>query len=101
MYAYPGTTSLPEVLELLKKGDKKAELILNAMAFQVAKEIGALSTVFMAKVDAIILTGGCSKSVLFTELIKERVCFFGNVMVMESIGEMTALAKGVLARITG
>ncbi len=43
---------------MVKNGDKYAELIYRAMAYQISKAIGACATVLKGKVDAIILTGG-------------------------------------------
>ena len=39
-------------------GDEKATAVLDAMIYQIVKEIGALAAVFQGKVDGIILTGG-------------------------------------------
>ena len=45
MVAYLGTNSAYEVEEKMLAGDKYAGLIYEAMAYQVAKDIGAMSTV--------------------------------------------------------
>ena len=43
---------------MAEKGDSKAQLIRDAVSYQIAKEIGAMAAVLKGKVDAIILTGG-------------------------------------------
>ncbi|HEX7539901.1 MAG TPA: butyrate kinase, partial [Syntrophales bacterium] len=56
--AYLGTTNAVEVEKAVGKGDAKSELIYRAMAYQVAKDIGAMATVLGGKIDGIVLTGG-------------------------------------------
>ncbi len=94
LVAYLGTNDAREVEERVKKGDKQAELIYRAMAYQISKEIGALSTVVNGKVDAIILTGGVAYDKMFVGWITERVSFIAPVVVYPGEGEMTALAEG-------
>ncbi len=94
LVAYLGTNDAREVEERVKKGDRQAELIYRAMAYQVSKEIGALATVVSGKVDAIILTGGVAYDKMFVGWIKDRVSFIAPVVVYPGEGEMTALAEG-------
>jgi len=101
MYAYLGTADFYEVIKRKEKGDKKADLIIKTMAYQVAKEIGAMATVLKGRIHAIILTGGLSQSKQFTDLIKKRISFLGKVIVMKSTCEMTALANGALRVLKG
>ena len=56
--AYLDTNDAYEVEMRAKQGDEKAQFISDAMAYQVAKEIGSCATVLKVEVDAIILTGG-------------------------------------------
>ena len=46
---YLGTTDAVKVEKMIKEGDQKAALIYEAMAYQIAKEIGAASAVLKAK----------------------------------------------------
>ncbi|HDK27909.1 MAG TPA: butyrate kinase, partial [Candidatus Atribacteria bacterium] len=78
------------------QGDKKAKLILEAMAYQVAKEIGAGATVLKGQVDAIILTGGIAYSDEFINMVRDRVSFLSLVMVYPGEEEMLALCEGAL-----
>lgn len=43
---------------MIQGGDEKARFIYDAMAYQVAKEIGAASAALKGEVEAIVLTGG-------------------------------------------
>jgi butyrate kinase len=94
--AYLGTADGQEVTERVKNGDKDADLIFRAMVYQVAKEIGALSTTMRGKVDGIILTGGLAYSELMTGMIKERVEFLGRVFIYPGEGEIEALRDSAL-----
>lgn len=87
--------------KMIEAGDKKAELVLNAMAYGVAKSIGALSVVRDGKVDQIILTGGIAYSKRITDWIREKVAFIAPVTVIPGEKEMEALAAGGLRVLNG
>ena len=99
--AYLGTNDAYEVEKRAKKGDKKAILIQDAMAYQVAKEIGAMSTVLKGDVDAIILTGGIAYGKPFVDIVTERVNHISSVYVYPGEDEMRALAMNGLMVLKG
>lgn len=99
--AYLGIIDAREVEKLIEKGDEKARLIYEAMAYQVAKGIGELATVVEGKVDFIILTGGISYSKMLTNWIKKRVEFIAPVEIMPGENEMESLAYGILRVLRG
>ena len=90
-----------KVAEMIEDGDKHADLILQAQAYQIAKTIGLLSIVLKGDCDAIILTGGMAHSKMLTQRIKGYVEFLAPVVVMPGENEMEALAQGGLRLITG
>ena len=92
MTAYMGTNDAYKIELDAAAGNKKAEMIYKAMAYQVAKEIGAMSTVLKGNVDRIILTGGLAKSDLLNNLIKENISFISGVSVFAGEDEMKSLA---------
>ncbi len=94
--AYLGTNDAREVEKMIEEGDEKAKLIYEAMAYQVAKEIGGCAAVLKGDVDAIVLTGGIAYSKMITEWIKERTQFISQVIIYAGEDEMTALADGGL-----
>jgi butyrate kinase len=96
MVAYLGTHDMRIVEEQIDDGNQKANLVYKAMAYQIAKEIGAQSTVVNGKVDAIVLTGGMANSTRFSDLIKRRVEFIAPVYLLPGEREMKALAFGAL-----
>ncbi len=94
--AYLGTNDAYEVEKAAQAGDAKAQLIQDAMAYQVAKEIGAMSTVLMGKVDAILLTGGIAYGKPIVDAIVKRVAHLAPVQVYPGEDEMQALAMNGL-----
>src|SRR4030042_2152207 len=94
--AYLNTNDVRDVVKMIKQGDKKAKLILEAMAYQVAKEIGAGATVLKGQIDAIILTGGIAYNNEFVNMVRDRVSFLSLVMVYPGEEEMLALCEGAL-----
>ena len=99
--AYLNTVDVREVEEMIERNDEKAKLVLEAMAYQVSKGIGDLSTVVEGKVDAIVLTGGIAYSKRITALIKKRVEFIAPVEIMPGENEMESLAMGILRVLKG
>jgi butyrate kinase len=96
--AYLGTNSFIEACSLADKGDQKAILIREAIAYQISKEIGAMAAVLEGKVDAIILTGGLAYNESHVERIKKMVEFIAEVAVYPGEDEISALAfNGLLA----
>lgn len=90
-----------EVENWVLHGDKHAELILNAMIWNVAKCIAAEGAVLKGKVDAILLTGGLARSQYITDHIKERVEFIAPVTIYPGQDEMKALTENALAVLRG
>ncbi len=99
--AYLGTNDMREVERRIADGDKEAELVFEAMVYQVSKEIGSLVPVVEGRVDAIILTGGVAYSELFTDLVKKRVGFIAPVEIYPGEEELEALAAGGYRVLTG
>lgn len=95
------TTDVKVVLKMIDDGDEKAKLILEAMAYQVAKGIGELATVVYGDVDVIVITGGVAYSDLITGWIKKRVEFIAPVEIMPGENEMESLALGIFRVLKG
>ena len=101
LVAHLGTNDAVEVEARIKAGDSHARLVYEAMAYQIAKEIGAMATVLKGKVDALILTGGLAHSEMLLAWITERVAWIGPVLVYPGEDEMLALAQGALRVLRG
>lgn len=94
--AYLGTNDMMKVEEEVENGNSRYELVYRAMAYQISKEIGALSTVLRGDVDAIVITGGIAYDRNFIDWITDRVKFIADVLVYPGEKEMEALALGAL-----
>jgi butyrate kinase len=101
LVAHLGTNDLREVERRIGEGDEQADLVFRAMAYQVAREIGARATVLSGEVDAVVLTGGLAFSDAFVEAVMERVSFIAPVKVYPGEDEMAALAQGALRVLAG
>jgi len=100
LVAYLGTNDLREAFGMAERSEK-ARLILEAMAYQIAKEIGAMATVLEGGVDAIVLTGGVAHWRELVEWICEKVGFIATVWTYPGEDEMLALAEGALRVLRG
>ena len=101
LMAYLGTNDLREVDRRIEAGDDYARLILEAMAYQIAKEIGAMSTVLYGEVDRIVLTGGGARCERLVNWIVQRVKFIAPVEVYPGEDEISALASAALRALRG
>ena len=99
--AYLGTNSAMEVERRIAAGDDAAREVYEAMAYQIAKEVGAMATVLEGKIDAIILTGGLASSNMLMGWIGNRVGFLGRLLVYPGEHELQALALGALRVLRG
>ena len=82
-------------------GDANAKLVIQAMAYNVAKEIGSMLAVLQGEVDAVILTGGIAHSKFIVEYIKEMILPIAKVVVYPGEDEMEALAMSGLRVLRG
>ncbi len=101
LVAHLGTNSAIEVEQRIAAGDDHARLIYEAMAYQIAKEIGSMATVLKGEVDAIVITGGVAHSKMLLNWIRERVEWIAPIMVYPGENEMLALAQGGLRVLRG
>ena len=93
MCAYTGSNNAYDMEIAALEGNQNSCNIMMAMAYQVAKEIGAMSTVLKGEVDAILITGGIANSKWFCNFIIERVYKIAPVYIYPGEDEMRALAE--------
>ena len=96
-----GTDSTLEIEGRIAKGDKWADLVFRAMAYQLAKYIGSYACVLKGKVDGIVLTGGVSNDKNFVDFITEYTSWIAPIIVLAGDFEMEALAAGLIRALTG
>lgn len=99
--AYLGTNNAYEVEQRVNAGDDLAIKVQEAMAYQVSKEIGAMSVVLEGKVDAILVTGGIAYNKGFVEYLKKKASYIAPVGVYPGEDEMRALAMNGLRVLEG
>lgn len=101
LMGYTGTNDGRIIAKRIADGDKKAEMALRGMAYQVAKEIGSMGVVLLGKVDAILLTGGLAHDQNITRWIEEQVNYIAPVHVYPGEYELFALAMGAFRVLSG
>ncbi|HNW59461.1 MAG TPA: butyrate kinase [bacterium] len=101
LLAYLGTHDAREVEKRIEAGDDEADMVFRAMAYQIAKEIGAMTTVLNGQVAAVVLTGGLAHSQRLVGLITARVGFVAPLRIFPGELELEAMASGALRVLNG
>jgi len=99
--SYLGTNLASDVESLIERGDERALEVVQATAYQIAKEIGAMATVLAGRLDAIILTGGLASYGRLMDLLHDRIASLARVVRAPGEDEMSALALGALRALRG
>jgi len=101
LYAYLGTGDLLAIEARMADGDRRAAEVFDAMAYQIAKELGAMAAALCMELDGILLTGGMSRSDLLVGALKNRLSSLAPFKVYPGEREMEALALGALRVLRG
>lgn len=101
LMAHLGTRDWREAERRIQQGDPAARLVYAAMAYQIAKEIGAMAVALRAPVDGVVLTGPLAHSAVLTGWIEERISWIGPVLHYPGSEEDRALAAGALRVLRG
>jgi butyrate kinase len=96
LYSYLGTKDLLEVERRIAGGDAKATSVFDAMAYQIAKEIGAMAAVLLGRVDAVLFTGGMAHSQRLISRLTDSVSWIAPIVVYAGEDELQALMEGAL-----
>lgn len=96
MKAHLDTNNAMDVEQMVEAGDKHAELIFRAMAFQIGKGVGAAAAALGTKPDAIIITGGLANSKRFIEYMRPMLHWIAPLYVKPDDNEIKSLAQGAL-----
>ncbi len=100
-YSYVGTKDFREIAQKAEEGVPEFKMVFDALAYQLAKDIGAMAAVLRYRVDAIVYTGGMAYSKAFTDAISSYVAPLAQVLVLPGEEEMRALAEGALRVLNG
>ncbi|XVK83083.1 butyrate kinase [Bacillus stercoris] len=101
LLGYLGTNDAVKVEQMIQGGNEKARFIYDAMAYQIAKEIGAASAVLKGEVEAIVLTGGLAYGKSFVSTIRSYIDWISDVLVYPGENELQSLAQGALRVLQG
>ncbi len=101
LVAHLGTSDLKKADLLVKTGDYHARLVMEAMAYNIGKEIGSMIAVLEGKVDAVLLTGGIAYNELVVNYIQKMIGALAKVVVYPGEDEMLALAQAGLRALKG
>ena len=101
LVSYLDTNSMNVIEERIEQGDEKAKLAVEAMVYQIAKNIGSAFVAADCTAEAIVLTGGLARSAYITKSIRQRVGRLAPVIVCPGSVEMSALADGAIAVLAG
>lgn len=92
LVSYLGTHDIREIEENIKGGDREPLLIIQAMCYQIGKDIGAMASVLKGEVDAVILTGNLCYSALVVDEIRSHIDFVAPVEIFPGEDELENLA---------
>jgi len=101
LLAHTGSADLAEVESRAAAGDDHAALVIEAMAYNVAKAIGAMAAAAAGEVDGILLTGGMARGAAFLDRVEARVRWIAAVHRYPGEDELRALAEGASAALRG
>ncbi|WP_288318019.1 butyrate kinase [Xylanibacter caecicola] len=99
--AHLGTNDMITVSREAEEGNEPYRTVLDAMLYNVAKQVGAMYVALDGQVDAIIYTGGISHSKYCIDTLKRRTSYMAQVVVMPGEGEMESLAFNALGALNG
>ncbi|HKM43792.1 MAG TPA: hypothetical protein VJZ70_07345 [Limnochordia bacterium] len=88
LFGYLGLENLEDLWTCRAEG---ADLIREAIVYQIGKEIGALATVLRGKVETIILSGDLTKYKPFVRALTERIDFIAPISVYPGSQALPAL----------
>jgi butyrate kinase len=98
---YLGTSNISEIDKRIMSGDETANFYSYALAYQVAKEVGAMSAVLEGNVDAILLSGNIFNSARFIKNVTSRVGKIADVMLYPSVNNFEALMMTGISILNG
>ena len=99
--AYLGEDEMEAISERIASGDKTAKDIVDAMIYQIAKDIGAMFVAAGCDVEAIVLTGELIRSQLIRTGVRKQVNYLAPVISYEGSLETDSLASGAIAVLSG
>lgn len=101
LVAHLGTNSVVQAMERIAQGDERARKVMDAMCYNIAKQICAMAAPLSGQVDAIVLTGGIAFNEPVVEYIRTHCAFLAPVTVYPGENELKSLALNALVVLRG
>jgi butyrate kinase len=101
LVSHLGTADLKEVSRMAEEGDKYARLVMDALFYQIAKDIGHYAACLKFDLDAILLTGGMAYSSHLVDSVTGYVEKLAPVAAYPGEFENEALAAGAYRVLSG
>ncbi|MDR2357351.1 MAG: butyrate kinase [Oscillospiraceae bacterium] len=96
-----GTDDLRETLRRIADGDAFAKIVYETMIYQIAKYAGSMAVALDGSVDAILLTGGMSRSAELVGALTKKLSWIAPTAVFPGEFEMEGLAAGIMRVVDG
>jgi butyrate kinase len=93
-YSYLGTHDMVAVEALISKGDEEAVLVLQAMAYQISKDICSMAAALEGHINGVVLTGNLCRAETLVKEIRKRISFLGRIILYPGEDELESLALG-------
>ena len=90
---YLGTYNLVEVEALYHRGDQKARLVVEAMAHQLAQEMGSMAQSLGGRVDFMALCGGGAAFAALAERVSQRVQWIAPVLRYPEVDALESVVQ--------
>ncbi len=101
LVAHLGTNSVMQTMERIAQGDERARKVMDAMCYNIAKQICAMAAPLSGRVDAIVLTGGIAFNEPVVDYIRAHCAFLAPVTVYPGENELESLALNALVVLRG
>jgi butyrate kinase len=101
LHSYLGTHDVEDIEQRIAGGDNQARLLVDAMVYWIAKEVGALAAALGGEVDVVAVTGGMARSADIVERLRERISHVAPILVFPGSLEMQAMARGAGRALAG
>ncbi len=99
--AHLGTSDMRLIIQRVEEGDEKTRLVVDAMLYTIAKQVGAMHVALCGETDAIILTGGIAYDSFCVGELTRQISYLAPVAVIPGENEMEALAMNALWAMRG
>lgn len=101
LFAHLGTTDVQSIVRWARAGAKNHKMVLDAMLYATAKQIGAMHAALCCRTDAVILTGGIACSEYCVMTLRGWIDGLAPIEVFPGEDEMEALATNAIGVLKG